>query len=174
MARASKSLDGAALSRGEFLKVGGLTASALLLAPYHRFLEDQAGASHAVGLARIAVEAIYCYSEPSYRAECLGILRRDEILRIYEEINAAQGPAHNPLWYRLERGYVHSGPLQRVDGMRLSIPPLSSVRRRQITVPFTRSYRHWGRVAASLPFVLRVKCVGLDAGGVHANMVYLR
>lgn len=149
MARASKSPERHALSRREFLKTSTLALGALLLAPDISLFESPTRQVGAVGLARIAVEAIYRYSEPSFRSERLGILRRDELHKIYEEVNAPGGPVHNPLWYRLEQGYMHSGSVQRVEGMRLSIPPLSRVPESgqlgEITVPFTRSYRRVGR-----------------------------
>jgi len=148
MAPASKSTENPTLSRRAFIQTSGLALSALAAFPLkvpHDFLSEN---HQSTGLARVAVEAIYSYGEPSFSGERLGILRRDEILKIYEEINSSQGPVHNPRWYRLEKGYAHSGPLQRVDGMHLNIPPLSSVPESgqlgEITVPFVRSYRRVG------------------------------
>ena len=42
--------------------------------------------------ARVAAHAIYVYRAPSFRSERLGMLKRDEIISILEEITAANGP----------------------------------------------------------------------------------
>ena len=82
------------------------------------------------------------YREPSFRSERLGMLKRDEIISIQEEITASNGPSYNPLWYRLAQGFVHSGYLQRLDGAHNNLQPLSSVAKTgqlaEVTVPVTR------------------------------------
>ena len=99
--------------------------------------------------ARVATHAIYVYREPSFHSERLGMLKRDEIISIQEEITASNGPSYNPLWYRLAQGFVHSGYLQRLDGAHFNLQPLSSVPKTgqlaEVTVPVTRSYRQAGK-----------------------------
>jgi hypothetical protein len=94
--------------------------------------------------ARVTVRSIYIYSEPNFKSERIGTLLRDQILRISEEIISTKGPAHNPRWYRVPEGFVHSAYLQRVEKMHLNAPlkwvqPGGQLG--EITVPFTQSLR---------------------------------
>ncbi len=94
--------------------------------------------------ARVAIEAMYLYQEPDFRSERAGIVRRDQLLYICEELISPHGPGYNPRWYRLENGYAHSGYLQRVDGWHYNRPLPSLPEGGQIaevTVPYTQAYR---------------------------------
>ncbi len=134
------------LSRRSFLKI--LTASAIVpcIQQVVRPQTRTALSSSQIGAARVTLtNGIYIYSEPSFQSDRLKIARRDQILVIYEEIISPTGPAHNPRWYRIESGYVHSGYLQRVEKMHLNIPLLQVVpeggQLGEITVAYTQSYR---------------------------------
>ena len=59
------------------------------------------------------------------------------------KFNPRQGPAHNPLWYRIASGYVHSGFVQRVP-LRVSNRPIETIPAGgmlgEVTVPYTRTF----------------------------------
>jgi hypothetical protein len=132
------------LSRREFLKLSALGVGGLLfdLPPWEDPRDEPV---RTLARGRVTTQAIYRYREPSFRSERLGMLKRDEIIEISEEITASKGPAYNPLWYRLDDGFAHSGYLQRLDGVHLNRSPLRSVPKTgqlgEVTVPITRSYR---------------------------------
>jgi lipoprotein-anchoring transpeptidase ErfK/SrfK len=136
------------ITRREFLKLSALGAGALLFDPPPWKEPQEETPTSSLARARVTAHAIYRYREPSFRSERLGMLMRDEIIEISEEITAKNGPAYNPLWYRLERGFVHSGYLQRLEGTHLNLHPLSGVpeagQLAEVTVPITRSYRQAG------------------------------
>jgi lipoprotein-anchoring transpeptidase ErfK/SrfK len=136
------------LSRREFLKISALGAGAFLLDPPPWNEPQGEVPTNTLARARVTTQAIYRYREPSFRSERLGMLKRDELIQIKEEITSSKGPAYNPLWYRLEQGFAHSGYLQRLDGARLNLQPLRSVPKAgqlaEVTVPITRSYRQAG------------------------------
>ena len=125
--------------------MSALGAGALLFdpPPWGETQEDEP--TRLVAQARVTTRAIYRYQEPSFSSERLGMLKRDEIIQISEEITASKGPAYNPLWYRLEEGFAHSGYLQRLDDTHFNQHPLRSVpemgQLAEVTVPITRSYR---------------------------------
>jgi hypothetical protein len=133
-------------SRRSFLQASAAALGALGLHPF-RLLPNLA-ADKPIGLGRVTTSAIYRYAEPGFRSPRMGITRRDELLPILEVIQSPAGPSHNPRWYRLAEGYVHSGSIQRVEGMRLNLPPLPAAPETgllgEITVPYAQSYRKVG------------------------------
>ncbi|NIS79380.1 MAG: L,D-transpeptidase family protein [Anaerolineales bacterium] len=96
-----------------------------------------------VGLGRVTVTSIGLYSEPSLRANLLAYLERDTLLTLLARINSDEGPLHNPLWYQVSGGYVHSGGLQKVrwesQAPQTDIPEGGVLS--EVSVPYTRSYR---------------------------------
>jgi hypothetical protein len=134
------------ITRRDFLNLSRLAAAALFVNPiqFSLFPPDEED-FHLVGRARVAVSLIYRYAQPSLRSDRIGVLRRDQIISIFEEINSPDGPAHNPRWYRLSKGFVHSGRLQRVDGAHPVNPPLASIPENgqlgEVCVPYTQSFR---------------------------------
>lgn len=142
------------LSRRGFLQIGGSALMAMSFQARSWPRRFEAASFGLVGLGRVTYTAIYFYQQPEFKAERQGFARKDQILKIYEEVISPAGPAHNPRWYRVDEGYVHSGYIQRVEEMRLNIPPLAIVPEEgqlgQITVPYTQSYR-WVRGSGWLP-----------------------
>lgn len=135
------------LSRRDFLKVSGLGLLSAVLPPV--LSTDPPEGSRIprpLGHARVATTAIYRYNQPDFKSERLGTLKRDEIIPVLNEIQSPQGPEHNPLWYQLSEGFVHSGYLQRVDGACFQSQTLKTIpksgRLGQITVPFSDSMRY--------------------------------
>jgi len=94
-------------------------------------------------LGRVTVKRIGIYAAPSFASPKRGHLYRDMVVAFDEMVISPHGPAHNPKWYRLNRGYVYSAYVQQVrvqfNPVRTDIPP--GGRPGEITVPFTRSYR---------------------------------
>jgi len=133
------------LSRREFLKLSALAAGGLFLDIPSVEIPEEKDFGQVIGRGRITSQAIYRYQEPSFRSLRQGMLKRDEIIELYEEIDSSNGPAHNPRWYRLRDGWIHSAYLQRVDGARLNLTPLEGVPEQgllaEVTVPITRSYQ---------------------------------
>lgn len=142
-------------SRRDFLKFSGLFLASLVTKPglFHLPPPDDTFITP-IGKARITTNAIYRYQEPSFQGNRLGIVRRDEILNIYQEVTSPDGPSHNPLWYMLSDSYVHSGYLQRVEGAYLNqnqpkyLPRDGRVG--EVTVPISQSYR-WSRGDGWMP-----------------------
>ena len=132
-----------AISRREFLNLGGLGFSSLALHPLRTWLppEDQVDP---VGIGRVTISQIGVFKEPSLESERIGSRARDELIGLFEEINSPYGPPLNPRWYRISGGFVHSAYLQRVENLQLNRPVSTIVnfgRLGEITVPFTQSLR---------------------------------
>jgi hypothetical protein len=126
------------LTRRDFLKLSGIGVGALAMLPPEP-TEERA----LLGLGRVTVSWIYLYDEPSFQARQLTLLSRDTIVTLLGRETSDDGPSHNPLWYRVPDGFVHSGYIQRVrwepQTPRWWIPESGALF--EISVPFTRSYR---------------------------------
>jgi hypothetical protein len=132
------------INRRGFLKLSGASLASLFSNPAFFPVDDDP--PRRVGKARVATQVIYRYSEPSFRSERIGHLKRDQVIDLYEEVISPAGPAYNPHWYRLTKGYAHSGHLQRVDESHHHRQPLQVVpeggQLGEICVPLTQSYRY--------------------------------
>lgn len=129
------------LSRREFLKLCSAACAGLVYHPFANII-PQTG-QDAVGIGRVTTELIYIYDRPSFDGQRIGHLHRDQIVSLLEELNATHGPFYNPVWYRLDNGYVHSGYIQRVDQWHFNqplqaIPPGNILG--VVTVPYVRAY----------------------------------
>lgn len=135
------------LSRRAFLKLGSLTAAGLAVIP-----PPPGDPATPVGLGRVTTSFVGLYAEPSFYSQRIAWLDRDEILTLYEQIVADDGPQYNPFWYRTLDGYAHSGALQPVQWQLQS--PESSIPERgalfEVSVPFTRAFRQADPTAAPL------------------------
>lgn len=130
------------LSRRNFLKLSLLAAGSLAARPLHESPPEDP--QNLIGTGRVASSLIYRYESPSFGSTRTGKFPRDSLLRLYEELKSSEGPSSNPLWYRIDEGFVHSGHIQRVDGYHVN-EPLEYLQANkilgQVTVPFTQSYR---------------------------------
>lgn len=130
-------VDGS-LTRRQFLELAGLAAGALAMRP----LPPDSGTS-TYALGRVAATWIGLYREPSFSSARLTTLQRDELVNLLAREVSDDGPAHNPLWYRVADGYVHSGYVQVVRWQ--PQPPQTQIPQGgglfEVSVPFTRSYR---------------------------------
>lgn len=139
----------APVSRRDFLKLSWLSLGTLAFHPLSilslPWPPSEAAALLAPSITvRITIRSIYVYREPNFRSPRIGTIRRDNIVHIPEEVISPDGPSHNPRWYRLVDGYIHSAYAQRVEHAHLN-EPLQWVPRNgrlgEITVPYTQSYR---------------------------------
>ena len=127
------------LSRRDFLKLSGLSLGSLGFSPaLHNFLDFDDS-----NLVRVATKSVSIYSKPSDESSIISTWYRDELLRVYGEVEAAE-PKHNPVWYRVWGGYVHRAHLQRVKILlNETLPVLDEGLPRlvEVTVPFTEPWR---------------------------------
>jgi len=127
------------LSRRDFLKLSTSAIAGLGLSPFFPGLgtfDD----SHQV---RVATKAVTIHSGASDQNRITGQRFRDELVNIYEEVDAG-APVYNPIWYRVWGGYVHRARLQKIKV--LFNKPLTSIPEdtrhvAEITVPYTQAMR---------------------------------
>lgn len=125
------------ISRRSFLKLAGAAGGALGM-PSEVFDALEIGR-----LGRVTVSWIGLYEEPSFSARRLAYIERDSVLTLFTRVTADDGPAYNPLWYRIAEGYVHSGYIQPVR-WELQVPRADFTEAGalfEVSVPFSRSYR---------------------------------
>lgn len=125
------------LSRREFLKLGSMAAGTIWFGRYSYPDEFPVGP-----LGRVSTDSINVYNAPNWDAETVDYRFRDELLNIYYEITPKEGPAYNPLWYRVWGGYVHSGYIQPVE---VRYNPMQETIREggqlvEVTVPYSSPY----------------------------------
>ncbi|HSF82161.1 MAG TPA: L,D-transpeptidase [Anaerolineales bacterium] len=119
------------------LSVAGLAG---LFSPKKFILDHQGLETH----GRVIDDNVSVYSRPSLNAENIASYWKDMTLPIIEVTIGDEEPAHNRIWYRIDRdGYVHSGQIQPV---RTQLNPVvseipSAGRLAEVTVPFTDA--HW-------------------------------
>ena len=127
------------LSRRDFLKLGGFSLGTLGFSPSLKNLLDFDDSN----LVRIATNSVSIYRRPTDESSIVSTWYRDELLRIYGEVEADE-PSHNPIWYRVWGGYVHRSHLQRVKillNKTLSVLEDGIPRLVEVTVPFTEPWR---------------------------------
>ena len=138
------------MSRRDFLKMGLLTLSSLAFRPYFTRQEER----NSRMVARISVEKVDVYNEPDFVSEIVGTRYLDQLITVYYTINAPKGPVHNPRWYRIWGGYIHSNHLQIVSTSYNPVVwkfPLEG-QLFELTVPFSQAYKldpdtkQWKRV----------------------------
>ncbi len=132
------------LSRRDFLKIGLLALGSLAAGPGGFIPPLPDGEKLPVGMARVATAEVALYQEPDLRSKRIGRLLRDQVIDLWEVVRSPAGPSRNPVWYRLDEGWVHSALLQRVDQQHLNPIPSrleSELVPAVITVPVSYSMR---------------------------------
>lgn len=134
------------ISRREFLKYSGATISSFMFAPLFPYLRDWSVEEihNPKIIGRVTTSAINIYSEPDFKSDRIGKIKRDSLLWIHEQLSSHSGYLRNHRWYRLIDGYVHSAYIQRVEDshdnpMLQSIPEGGQLG--EITVPFVHTLR---------------------------------
>jgi hypothetical protein len=93
------------LSRRDILKIGALAFSSLAFRTY--FLPGDQPPPELLGRVTIDEKDVYTESR-SEVSLIVGKRYRDQLVVLYYAINAPDGPAYNPVWYRVWGGYVYS------------------------------------------------------------------
>ena len=131
------------LSRREFLKLSTLTAGGFAFLPLKFRTAPGDDPGNVRGLVRVTASRLNIRDTPSLNAEKIGWYPKNQLVKTWDEIESPDGPAHNPRWYRVAEGFIHSGYTQPV-AFRYQ-PALTSVRSTgqlmEITVPLTQSWR---------------------------------
>jgi hypothetical protein len=126
------------LSRRDFIQMSGLSLAGVALKP-----PPPRGIPSTLGLGRVANTLVGLYQEPHFDALRLDWLNRDTLLSLIGRETVDEGPAHNPLWYQIPDGYLHSGDIQLVrwepQQPTADFPEKGGIF--EVSVPFTRSYR---------------------------------
>ncbi len=126
------------LSRREFIQIGGLGLAGVLLKP-----PPPNGLATPFGLGRVADTLVGLYQEPHFQSRRMDWLPRDALVNLLSREIADSGPNHNPLWYQVPDGYVHSGDLQIVawepQQPNPNFPSEGGIF--EVSVPYTRTYR---------------------------------
>ena len=137
-----------ALTRRSFLKLGSLALGSGLFNPQLlKVSPPRPSGGELLALGRVPLPAVYVYAAPSFKTERVETLYRDTLVSLLEEFRSPAGPEHNPLWYRISSGWLHSGRLQRID-----LQPVNTVLQTipegglygEVTVPYERAYRFLG------------------------------
>lgn len=131
-------------SRRDFLKLGGLSLASMALNP----ILDPVISDHlppdALSLVRVATDQISVYESPDFESDGVGICKRDEMLYVYGKVTSPYGPDHNPRWYEIDGGYVHTGHLQPVEShlneVVYDLPEGGQLA--EITVPISLSFQN--------------------------------
>jgi hypothetical protein len=141
------------LSRRSFLKLSGLTIASISIQPFLDYLPPDPR-NTPVGLGRVTTDMIYIYDQPTFQAKRIGHYHRDRLIPLLEILKLPDAPAHNPIWYRIQKGYVYSAYLQRVEDWHYNYPlydlPANKVLG-EITAPLVQSYYYtragiWSRL----------------------------
>lgn len=131
------------MDRRNFIKTSFMGLGALALQPF----TSGNRVSGMNELGRIASASISIYKEPWDQSKILYTRYRDEVINLYGDVVAENGPAWNPIWYRVWRGYIHSKDLQivtdRANYVDLNIRKAGQLA--EVTVPFVQSMRNTGQ-----------------------------
>ncbi len=127
------------ISRREFLKVTASGFARLGVPPFLSTL----GTFDDSQQVRVASKSVSVYRAPSDQSQVIRQWFRDELVNIYEEVDAGN-PNYNPIWYRVWGGYMHRGRLQKVKV--LYNEPLTSMAEgtrqlAELTVPYAQAMR---------------------------------
>jgi lipoprotein-anchoring transpeptidase ErfK/SrfK len=128
------------ISRRELLKLGSWGTLSLGLSPLLRLFSSFEDSIK----VRVATKSISVYREPNDRSTIVSQLFRDELVNVYDEVDAGE-PLHNPIWYRVWGGYIHRARLQKVKTFynhTLSTLPDGSRLLSELTVPYTQAMRY--------------------------------
>jgi lipoprotein-anchoring transpeptidase ErfK/SrfK len=130
-------------NRRDALKLSGMALASLAARPLGDFiLPDEQPVPIPSG--RVCTKTIDIYQKPDFSSEKFGECHRDQLLNLLEKVISRAGPSHNPRWYRISRGYVHSGYIQLVH-QHPDNQPLSSISAKMlgiVTVPYTQTMRY--------------------------------
>ena len=130
------------LSRRDFLKISALSLGALA---FDKPLPEEEQISLTpLKIVRVAIKQDEVRIAPSLDAKILDLRKRDELVKVYDEFISEFGPAHNPRWYRVIGGFMHTAHLApvetRLNEIVYDIRPEGQVFR--VTVPYTQTWMY--------------------------------
>jgi lipoprotein-anchoring transpeptidase ErfK/SrfK len=128
------------ISRRDFLKLGSAAITAFGVSPFLPDFETFDDSNQ----VRVATKAVSIHSGASDQNRITGQRFRDELVNIYEEVDAGT-PEYNPIWYRVWGGYIHRARLQKVKVLfnkPLTRIPEGTRHIAEVTVPYTQAMRH--------------------------------
>jgi len=130
------------LSRRNFLKLAGGATLSLAFRP---LLGSEPAGTVPTRLGR-ATWPLYVYDQPTFRSKRLGKIHHDTIMTIHESAIGDNFP-HNPIWFRVDEGWVQSSSVQMVRN--ILNEPVRDVRpggfMAEVTVPMTPTWYEVGK-----------------------------
>jgi lipoprotein-anchoring transpeptidase ErfK/SrfK len=129
------------LSRRDFIKLGALGLTGLAFRPYlkNTIYPDP---ERTGDIVRVATYSVSVYKEPNDKSQILFQHYQDELVNVYYKLVSPDGPAYNPIWYRVWGGYMHSAHLEEVhtqlNPIVYSFPDTGIIT--EVTVPYTQAY----------------------------------
>jgi lipoprotein-anchoring transpeptidase ErfK/SrfK len=131
------------LSRRAFLKLSALALGNLAFNPFPDPQDDNKYPLITVGRVTVDRQAAI-YEEPREHSGVVRWTRQDELLNIYYTLTPPEGPAYNPVWYRVWGGYIHSTYIQltryRYNPIFENIPKSGQLA--EVTLPYTPAYSY--------------------------------
>ena len=134
-------------TRRDFLKLASLSAGAYGSLGLSHFrdrlpIEDQVSLE-LIKTVRVAIRQDEIWAVPRLKSRLVDVRPRDSLVRVYEEFISPDGPEHNPRWYKVIGGYMHTAHLAPVETHFQT--PVRSIRAGgqafEVTVPMTQSIR---------------------------------
>ena len=127
------------LSRREFLKLSGAALLSFVLANI-RLTSVEAASPPTQG--RVLATSLNVRDFPAFSGKKVGVLKRDDMVDIIDQVYGGEQGDYNRLWYRLaNQNYVYSGWVQRVKT--ILNPAVTEIPKGgvlgEITVPFADS-----------------------------------
>jgi lipoprotein-anchoring transpeptidase ErfK/SrfK len=133
-------------SRRDFLYLSGLALGSLAFNPFPSSRDEYEQPSGVVGRITVDRKAAI-YQQPREHSGVVRWTRQDELLNLYFELIAPEGPGYNPRWYRVWEGYLHSAYVQRTqyryNAAIDDIPDAGQLA--EVTVPYTQAYQYSNR-----------------------------
>ena len=133
------------LSRRDFLKLAGVSSAGLAFERiYNRWDPTALLPPQSILQVRVAAREVPVYAEPDYDSDQIAVCRRDELIYVYEQVTSPYGPDHNPRWYKIDGGYVHTAYMQPVETHPQEVVYELPGERvlAEVTVPLTLSFLH--------------------------------
>jgi len=131
------------ISRRSFLKLSALALGNLAFNPYPFPRGDQSYPTFLVGRVTVDRRAAI-YEKPREHSGVVRWTLQDEILNIYHQLTPPEGPAYNPVWYRVWGGYIHSSYIQiakyRFNNPEFKIPKSGLLA--EVTLPYTPAFSY--------------------------------
>jgi len=126
-------------SRRDFLKLSALSFGLFSLSPTPNLFSKKIQ-TKIVLVGR--KEGVSVHKLPSDESIIMYQRNFNDIINVYYDVISDDGPAWNPLWYRVWGGYLHSGNVTEVK--HLLNPVQTDVKENgqiaEVTVPYTRSW----------------------------------